>query len=314
MRYRFDPELAAALAMSVDVDLSDLDAARAAQAAELAGTVRRADSRGVSVGDLRVPGPPGAPEVALRTYRPQGVAGPLPVLCSLHGGGFVLGDLDVDHESNLRFCRELGVFVVAVDYRLAPEHPYPAALEDCYAALRWIAGSAAAEGLRPDRIAVWGDSAGAGLAAGLALLARDRGGPALCFQHLHSPALDDRQSTPSALSCTDTPIWNRRNARIGWDAYLGPGIPGTPGVPVYAAPARADDLTGLPPAYVAVMEHDPLHDEGVDHARALRAAGVPTELHVFPGTFHGAAMVGHAGVVQRMTAEALAVLRHALTG
>ena len=313
MRYRFDPELAAALAMSVEVDLTDLAAARAAQAAELAGTVERADHTGVTVTDLLVPGPPGAPDVALRTYRPQDARGPLPVLCSLHGGGFVLGDLDVDHGDNLRFCRELGVLVVAVDYRLAPEHPYPAALEDCYAALEWIAGRAAADGLRPDRIALWGDSAGAGLAAGLTLLARDRGGPAICFQHLHSPAVDDRQSTPSALRCTDTPVWNRENARIGWDAYLGPGVPGGADVPPYAAPARATDLTGLPPAYVAVMEHDPLHDEGVDYARALLAAAVPTELHVFPGTFHGAAMVGHAAVVRRMTAEALTVLRDALT-
>lgn len=314
MRHTYDPELAAALALASEVDISDLAAARAAQAAELAGTAERADSSGVDVAELLVPGPEGAPDVALRTYRPQGVTGPLPVLIALHGGGFVLGTPDVDHDSNLRFCRDLGALVVSVDYRLAPEHPYPAALEDCYAALCAVAARAAELGIDPGRIALWGDSAGAGLAAALTLLTRDRGGPAVCFQHLHSPALDDRLATPSALRFTDTPVWNRRNARISWEAYLGPGVPGSDGVPLYAAPGRATpaELAGLPPAYVAVMQSDPLRDEGIDYARALLDAGVTAELHLFPGTFHGAAMVSHAAVVQRAVAEAVTVLRRAL--
>ncbi|MEU6423136.1 alpha/beta hydrolase [Streptomyces spiralis] len=315
MRHRYDPELAAALALAPEVDISDLAAARAAQAAELAGVAERADSGGVDVADLPVPGPPGAPEVTLRTYRPQGATGPLPVLYALHGGGFVLGAPEVDHDSNLRFCRELQVLVVSVDYRLAPEHPYPAALEDCYAGLLAVAAGAAGD-IRPDRIALWGDSAGAGLATALAMLTRDRGGPAVCFQYLHSPALDDRLAARSAVEFTDTPVWNRRNAVLSWEAYLGPGVPGSEGVPAYAAPARATgaELAGLPPAYVAVMQYDPLRDEGIDYARALLAAGVTAELHLFPGTFHGAAMVPHAGVVQRATAEAVAVLRGVLGG
>ncbi|AXI77216.1 alpha/beta hydrolase [Peterkaempfera bronchialis] len=318
MRHPFDPELAAALAMAPEVDLSDLAAARAAQAEELAADPAAAEGRGgaegVEVGEVKVPCRDASRHLLLRTYRPRDVPGPLPVLYGIHGGGYVLGSPEVDHDTNLRFCRELGALVVSVDYRLAPEHPYPAALEDCYAGLCALVERAAELDLRPDRLAVWGDSAGAGLATALTMLARDRGGPAIRFQHLHSPAVDDRLATPSARRFTDTPVWNRRNAEISWDAYLGPGTPGSDGVPPYAAPARARtaDLVGLPPAYIAVMEFDPLRDEGIDYARALLAAGVPTELHLFPGTFHGAAMVPHAAVVQRITAEAVAVLRRAL--
>jgi acetyl esterase/lipase len=312
--HRFDPELAAALPLIPEVELLDVDTARASQAAQLAAVVAAADTAGVDVGEVRVPGPPGAPEVRLRLYRPRDARGPLPAVYGVHGGGFMLGSPDVDHDWNLLLCRELEALVVSVDYRLAPEHPFPAPLEDCYAGLRWLAGNARELGVRPDRIALWGDSAGAGLAAGLALLARDRGGPAVCFQHLCSPALDDRLRTPSARRFTDTPVWNRRNAAISWDAYLGHGVRGTAGVSPYAAPARAGviELSGLPPAYVSVMEFDPLRDEGVDYARALLAAGVPVELHLIPGTFHGAWAVEHAAVIRRATAEAVAVLRGAL--
>jgi acetyl esterase/lipase len=318
MRHRFDPELAAALAMVPPVDIGDLAVARAEQAAQLATEAERtrhlADEWGVRVEEVKAPGMDGAPPVPLRIYRPEDRPGPLPALLSIHGGGFVIGSPDVDHTSNLRFCREIGAAVVAVDYRLAPEHRYPAALDDCLAGLLHLAANADAWGVRPDRIAVWGDSAGAGLATALAMLVRDRGGPALCFQHLHSPALDDRLATPSARAYLDTPVWNRRNALLSWEAYLGPEAAGGPGVPATAAPARADRsrLTGLPPAYVAVMEFDPLRDEGIAYADALTAAGVPTELRLFRGTFHGAAMVEHAGVVREMTAEAVGVLRRAL--
>ncbi|GHJ34985.1 alpha/beta hydrolase [Streptomyces sp. TS71-3] len=188
----YDPELAAALAMMAEVDISDLAAARAAQAREVAARFAASDATGVEVTLLTAPGSDGAPDVPLRVYRPAGSRGePLPALYAPHGGGFVLGSPDVDHETNLRLTRELGAIVVSPDYRLAPEHPYPAALEDCYAGLSALARDAAELGIRPDRIAVGGDSAGAGLAAALALLARDRGGPAICFQYLCSPALDD---------------------------------------------------------------------------------------------------------------------------
>lgn len=314
-RHRFDPELAAALPMMPEVDITDIGRARAAQAEQLAVAVAATDTKGVEIDEVLAPGVDGAPAVRLRTYRPQkSGAGPLPAVYSIHGGGFVLGSPDVDHDWNVLLCRELEALVVSVDYRLAPEHPFPAPLDDCYAGLCRLAGHAGRLGVRPDRIALWGDSAGAGLAAALTLLARDRGGPAVCFQHLCSPALDDRLETASARMFTDTPVWNRRNAVRSWEAYLGDGVRGTAGVSPYAAPARAavPALSGLPPAYVSVMEFDPLRDEGVAYARALAAAAVPTELRLIPGTFHGAWAVEHAGVIQGATAEAVAVLRRAL--
>ncbi|ONK11643.1 alpha/beta hydrolase [Streptomyces sp. MP131-18] len=307
MRYPFDPELAAALAMMPEVNISDLAAARAAQAAELARQVAAADTEGVVVTDVREAG------TALRLYRPAAARDPLPVVLRIHGGGFLLGGPDVDHEANLHLCRTLPGIVVSPDYRLAPEHPYPAAPEDCYAALCWTAANAARLGADPERVVVAGDSAGACLATAVAMLARERGGPGICFQYLDSPALDDRLDTPSARQFTDTPVWNRRNAELSWAAYLGAGMPGSAGVPATAAPARATpgDLAGLPPAHVAVMAFDPLRDEGIDYARSLLTAGVSAELHLFPGTFHGASLVRHAAVARRMAAEEITVLRRA---
>ncbi|WP_129843764.1 alpha/beta hydrolase [Streptomyces sp. RFCAC02] len=309
MRYAFDPELAAALAMMAEVDISDLAAARAAQAAELAAQVAVTDTAGVAVSDVTTDD-----GVRLRTYRPEGHGGPLPAVYRVHGGGFVLGSPDADHEANLRLCRELPAVVVSPEYRLAPEHPFPAGLDDCYAGLCFVAEHAGRFGIDADRMAVAGDSAGACLATATAMLARDGGGPALRFQYLDSPALDDRLTTPSARRFDDTPVWNRPSALIGWNAYLGAGVRGTAGVPALAAPSRArtGELAGLPPAYVAVMEFDALRDEGIDYARALLTAGVAVELHLFPGTFHGASLVRHAAVVQRATAEAVTVLRRAL--
>lgn len=311
MTYAFDPELAAIIPMLPAVDLSDLPGARAETAAMLAAHPAP-DASGVDVGEIRVPGPQGAPDVVLRTYRPQGVAGPLPVIYDVHGGGFILGSVDVEHGANLTFCRELHAVVVSVEYRLAPEHPFPAGLEDCYAGLCWVAENAAELDADPDRIIVHGASAGGGLAAALALLARDRSGPAIGFQFLTIPELDDRLDTPSMRAFTDTPLWSRPQAVVSWDCYLGAGVRGTDGVSAYAAPARATDLAGLPPTYISVMEFDPLRDEGIDYARALMAAGVSTELHLFPGTFHASGMIPYAGISRREQAEALAVLRRAL--
>ncbi|TDC20839.1 alpha/beta hydrolase [Streptomyces sp. 8K308] len=309
MPHAFDPELAAALTMMEPTDLSDLAAARAAQKARLAAAVAAADTTGVTVTELPGPGVP------LRLYRPAAAgSAPLPAVYRIHGGGFTMGHPDVDHEANLRLTRALPCAVVSPEYRLAPEHPYPAGLDDCYAGLCWLAEHAAELGVRPEALAVAGDSAGACLAAAVALLARDRGGPSLRLQYLDSPSLDDRLTTPSALRFIDTPIWNRPSALLSWDAYLGAGVPGSPDVPVTAAPGRATaaELAGLPPAHVTVMELDPLRDEGIDYARALLAAGVTTELHLYPGTFHGSALVRHSAVARRMAEEEVAVLGRAL--
>lgn len=311
MSYAFDPEIAPAVSMLPTVDLHDLPAAREFLEAVFVERQGEVDTTGVAVREELVPGPEGAPDVRVRIYTPDRIAAPAAIL-NVHGGGFIIGNLEIDHSSNIRFARELGVVVVSVDYRLAPEAPYPGGLEDCYAALTWLAKNAAELGVDPARIAIHGISAGGGLCAALALLARDRGGPAIVFQYLGVPEVDDRLETPSMRAFVDTPQWNRPRAEISWDCYLGKGVRGSADVPVYAAPARAVDLSGLPPAYVSVMEFDPLRDEGIAYAQALLASGVTTELHLFPGTFHGSSSVEHAAVSKREVAEALAVLARAL--
>jgi acetyl esterase len=311
--YAIDPELAAAIPMMpvVDIyDLADIPKVRAHVAKSLAA-FDLPERTGVQVSEERVVGPAGVPEVRLRVYRPQQAAGPAGVY-HVHGGGFILGDLEGDHIRNVELCHELGAVVVSVDYRLAPEHPFPAGLEDCYAALSWMAANAAELGIDPARIAIHGMSAGAGLCAALALLARDRHGPEICFQYLGVPEVDDRLETPSMQAFVDTPVVKRPNVAFGWDAYLGAGVRGTEGVSHYAAPARATELGGLPSAYVSVMQFDPLRDEGIAYALALLAAGVSVELHLFPGTYHASSLVQSASVSRRELAEEVAVLRRAL--
>ncbi|MCW2755898.1 MAG: Acetyl esterase/lipase, partial [Marmoricola sp.] len=248
---------------------------------------------------------PGSPDVAVRVYRPRTAGpGPLPALLQIHGGGFCLGSVDLEHAGAVSLARRLGVIVVSVEYRLAPEHPHPAPVEDCYAALQYVA---TLDGVDTDRIAVHGTSAGGALAAGVALLTRDRGGPRLCFQSLNIPVLDDRMDTTSMREFVDTPLWSRPQAAKSWEYYLGGRQ-----ADQYAAPARATDLAALPPAYVVTCELDPLRDEGLTYAMRLLAAGVSTEVHNLPGTFHGSTMVPTAAVVKRMDAELITVLRRAL--
>ena len=204
-----------------------------------------------------------------------------------------------------------GAVVVSVEYRLAPEHPYPAAVHDCYSALRFLAVQADELGVDPARLAVLGTSAGGGLGAATALLARDLGGPALCFQMLHIPELDDRLETPSMRAFVDTPMWSRPLAEQSWRAYLGPDVD-RDDVSPYAAPARATDLSGLPPTYISTAENDPLRDEGILYGLRLLQAGVSVELHQFPGTFHGSALVASAVISKRAQTESVTVLRRAL--
>jgi acetyl esterase/lipase len=234
--------------------------------------------------DHAVPGPEGAPDITLRVHSPKGMPGPLPCLYSIHGGGYVLGTMDMEDLRFDRWCPELGVVGVAVEYRLAPETPYPGPLEDCYAGLRWVFDHAEEIGVDRNRIGISGASAGGGLAAGLALLARDRAELDVAFQMLIYPMIDDRQQTPS--SQWDVPIWNPTNNEFGWQSYLGP-LYGTNNIPPYAAPARASDLQGLPPAFVSVGTLDGFCDEDIAYAQRLNQAGIPTELHVYPGAPHG---------------------------
>ncbi len=310
MTYPFDPEIAAVVPILPSFDGTDPVAMRAGLS-ELIAQLPAPDLTGVQCEDRRIPGGPGDPEVPIRIYRPverrtQGA------VYSVHGGGFIAGGLDTEHALHVTLARELGAVVVSVDYRLAPETPFPGPLEDVYAGLVWTAEHADELGIDPGRIAIQGTSAGGGLCAALALLARDRNGPHIAFQFLAVPELDDRLSTPSMTAFTDTPLWDRPKAIASWDFYLGAGRAGSDEISVYAAPARATDLAGLPPAYVSVMHFDPLRDEGIAYALAMLAAGVSVELHLFPGTFHGSFLVQHAAISQREQAEMVAVLRQAL--
>jgi acetyl esterase/lipase len=236
--------------------------------------------------DREVPGPRGAPDVTLLICRPTRVAGPTPLLYFIHGGGMVMGDRRIGVGNMLDLAEETGAAVASVEYRLAPENPHPAPIEDCYAGLAWLAANAGELGVDPGRVVVGGTSAGGGLSAGVALLARDRGGPEIAGQLLLSPMLDDRNDTPSARQMAGSGVWDRASNRLGWTALLGEAC-GGPDVSPYAAPARATDLSGLPPAFLDVGSAETFRDEVVAYASAIWRAGGRAELHVWPGGFHG---------------------------
>ncbi|WP_433544110.1 alpha/beta hydrolase (plasmid) [Streptomyces sp. CA-294286] len=246
----------------------------------------RADGR-FEVTELSVPGPRGAPDVTLVSARPAGLAGPLPLLYYLHGGAMIMGNAWSVLPRVLReWAEPLGLAVLSAEYRLAPGSPYPAALEDCYAGLVRAAGHAAELGIDADRIVVGGKSAGGGLAAALALLTRDRGGPRPLGQILLCPMLDDRHPTFSGRQLSGADVWDLTSHATAWKALLGDRY-GSPDVPAHAAPARAADLAGLPPAYLDVGSADMLRDEGVAYANAIWRSGGQAELHVWPGGCHG---------------------------
>ena len=225
-------------------------------------------------------------ELWLRSYTPTASETNRGALYYMHGGGMVLFDLTTSDALCAIIARNLNVVVVSVDYRIAPEHPDPTPVEDAYAGLAWLFSVADTFGIDTTRIAVGGASAGAGIAAGLTLLARDRGEFAPCFQMLTYPMIDDRNTTHSSHYVTSGRVWNRDANLIGWHAYLD-GKAGTDDVSIYAAPSRADDLSGLPPAIITVGDLDLFLDEDIAYANQLMSAGVPTELHVYPGAYHG---------------------------
>jgi len=312
--YAFDPELAPVAELVPAGDLHDVAQARVWIDTLIGPLNADVDATGVDVDDRTVPGPGVA--VPVRVYAPAGRVpdGTRPALLDIHGGGFVVGDMDMEHGFAVQVARELGAVVVVVEYRRAPEHPFPAAVDDCYAALSWMHDGADELGIDRTRIGVGGQSAGGGLTAATVLLARDRGGPPVCFQFLGIPELDHRLDTTSMRTFVDTPMWNRASAELSWRYYLGPDYPGPDAddVSPYASPAVATDLGGLPPAYVTAMEFDPLRDEGILYALRMMEAGVSVELHAFPGTFHGSASVPTAAVSRRGHRELLVALRRGL--
>jgi acetyl esterase/lipase len=260
----------------------------------------------------KLPGRRAAPGVEVLTlpsgvrvwlYRPPGATAPTPGLLWIHGGGYMIGSPKQDDQLCRRFVRELGATVVSVDYRLAPEHRYPVPLQDCYSALTWLAGLPAVD---PDRIAIGGASAGGGLAAALALLARDRDEVSLAAQLLVYPMLDDRTAQRDDLDNPGHRLWNNSSNRFGWAAYLGDADPDV------AVPARRGDLSGLPPTWIGVGTLDLFHDEDLAYAERLRAAGVSCEVEVVPGAFHGFdGMAPKTEVSQSFFASQCAVLLRA---
>ena len=295
-----DPELAAVLAaMPGDVDpgahLLDMDVIRTMRSTPdllaAAGLSLPTDDR-VVVANRTIPGPPDHPELGVRVYTPKDAPGSgRPGVVFFHGGAFVLGDTYSEEYRCLRYAAGAGCVVVSIEYRLAPEDRYPAAVDDGRAAFAWTRANADELGIDPNRLAVAGSSAGGALAAALALAVRDAGDEVPAFQLLVYPVTDDRMDTPSMRAFDATPLWTNLATAHMWQHYLGATgherAKSSAAVSPYAAPARARDLSGLPPTYVVTAELDPLRDEGIAYAQRLMRSGVPTELHNVSGAFHG---------------------------
>ncbi|MFI6474128.1 MULTISPECIES: alpha/beta hydrolase [unclassified Streptomyces] len=282
-RMNLRPDLAALVEGIPYLDVRDPQAARATLK-ELEAQWEPADTSAITVAEQLIPGPEGAPDVVVRVYSPK-APGPHGGLLWIHGGGFVMGSLETEHNQCVWFASQAKCVVVSVQYRLAPEHPFPAGAEDCYAALRWLAAQAGELGVVPGRLGVAGCSAGGALAAAVALMARDRQGPELALQLLTFPVTDDRMDTPSARRFHDTPVWSTPQSEAMWRHYLGEGHEQRETSP-YAAPNRAATLAELPPAHIVTAEYDPLRDEGIRYGQRLLEAGVPVTLHQWSGAFH----------------------------
>lgn len=242
-----------------------------------------------------IPGAAGAPDVRVLHYIPPStVSAPRPAVLYMHGGGYVIGNPEMSDQASRQTVLQLDCVLISVDYRLAPETPWPGSLEDNYAALCWLSGNAAELGVDPARIAIAGDSAGGGHAAALAIHARNEGGPAICFQLIDYPMLDDR----TCVSADPHPyagefVWTPEKNHFGWKSLLGVE-PGSDDVHETAAPARVKDLSGLPPTYISIGALDLFLEESLEYVRRLTRAGVPTELHVIPGAYHGYGFAGAA--------------------
>ncbi|MFJ8745164.1 alpha/beta hydrolase [Embleya sp. NPDC127516] len=290
----FDPELSAALAAFGDEDREPLTPENLAARQERDAATRpkptardlRADGR-FEVDELRVPGASGGRDVTLVSARPAGIEGPLPLLYYMHGGGMIMGNAwSVLPQLLGEWALPLGLAVVSVEYPLAPRARYLAPVEDCHAGFVWATAHAAELGIDASRVVIGGKSAGGGLAAALALLNRDRGGPTPIGQLLLCPMLDDRADTFSAHQMAGIDTWDRTSNVTAWQALLGDRY-GAADLSPYAAPARATDLSGLPPAYIEVGSAETFRDEDVAYANAIWQAGGQAELHVWPGAFHG---------------------------
>lgn len=290
-----DPELLPFLGGPATSDLNDIAGSRAL-AKELSDPVvaSRRDGDGVRWRDTETSDDVGRP-VKVRVYSRRDIPVPTGALLFVHGGAFVFGDLELEHDRCVYYAQHTGVIVVALDYRLAPEHPYPAAHDDVWSTLQWMMHHAVDLGIDPARICIGGASAGGALAQGVALRARDEHGPPLAAVMLMYPALDDRGTSASMANFEVFDPWDASRSRMMWPLYLG----GEGDAPAYAAPARAVDLRRLPQTFVMSCEADPLRDEDLDFARRLIDAGVSVELHHYRGTYHAFDVIGPEAAVSR---------------
>jgi triacylglycerol lipase len=267
----------------------------------------------VEVSERRIPGPAGAPEVRVVITRPRARTAAGPGILHIHGGGYVMGAPEMGLPTDAAYAMQNDATVVSVDYRLAPETAHPGPVEDCYAALKWLYAEAEALGVDRGRIAVTGESAGGGLAAALVLLARDRGEVPILFQHLVFPMLDDRTTTHADPSpYFGQFVWTPEANLFGWTALLGQA-PGGPDISPYAAAARATDLSRLPATYLICGALDLFLEENLEYARRLMRAGVPTELHVYPGAPHGFMFVEDAAVTKTFIRDSMSAMKRALS-
>ena len=296
----------------IPIDLNDIAATRRARQALAETMPAQPEVTGVTETDHHIPGRPNDPDVRVRVYRPEEPKPGMPALYWIHGGGMVMGDIEGSDHACRQVVKAIGGVVVSVDYRLAPETPFPGPIEDCYAGLVWLMSQAPELGVDPGRVAIGGGSAGGGLAASLAHLIRDRGEHQVAYQWLIYPMLDDRNDTPSSHRITDPRVWCRASNEAGWRALLGERA-GTDDVSPHAAAARGTELAGLPPAFVSVGEFDLFLDEDISYAQRLLAAGVATELHVYPGAFPGSDRMGpDAPISRRQVSDRMAALKAAL--
>lgn len=310
-RHLVDPQLYPLLEAFPDTVLNE-ETLPAARAMVFPFTADPLAAAAVGMVTHQVPGPKGAPPVGLTLYTPHGSSPPRPCIVHMHGGGYVAGTVASHEPLHRPLALAADCVIASVDYRLAPETPFPGAIEDCYAALSWVFAEAAQLGIDPRRIGVMGESAGGGLAASLALLARDRGVHQLAFQHLIYPMIDDR----TCVATDPHPfagefIWTPQKNYFGWSSLLGVA-PGSVGVSPYAAAARATDLAGLPPAYISTAALDLFVDEDLDYARRLMRHGVSVELHVYPGAYHAFDLSADSQVARDAARDSLAALRRAL--
>lgn len=310
-KHLVDPQLLGILEVFPDSVLNE-ETLPAARKLEFPFPVDPAATEAVGMTVHQVPGPAGAPAVNLLVYTPKAASAARPCIFHMHGGGYVAGTAASHEPLHRSLALAADCVVASVEYRLAPETRFPGAIEDCYAALAWVFAQAARLQVDPTRIGVMGESAGGGLAASLALLARDRGQYRLAFQHLIYPMIDDRTCVlPEPHPYAGEFVWTAQKNHFGWASLLGVP-PGSPGVSPYAAAARATDLAGLPPTFISSAALDLFIDDNLDYARRLMRAGVPVELHVYPGAFHAFDLFPDSEVARTANRDSLAALRRVL--